>query len=65
MSKKPLTIKSNFAILGVTTGRAELAESLKSGMISVTLTGYIVHVWGADDGMSREFQVDVTGVQIT
>ncbi len=72
MSKKPLAIKSNFAILDVKKGRKRLAKELHcecglghSGYrIPVTITGFIVGAWGHDDGESREFQIEVAGVEL-
>jgi hypothetical protein len=70
-TKKPTVLKSSFAILDVKQGRGPLFKSLgfprKDGPapIPVTITGFIVGAWGEDDGTSREFEVDVSGVQLT
>lgn len=70
----PKTIKSDFAILDVKSGRKTLEKHFKSrpGMgecpkplrVPVTITGYIDDVWGHDDGVSQEFSVTVEAVKI-
>jgi hypothetical protein len=68
--KIPLTIKSDFALLDVKKGRQALFKTLgKAGNplhtpIPVTITGYLTGAWSDDDGISREFEVRVTGVQL-
>ena len=65
------TIKSDFALLDVKRGRGALFKALghtgrKPGTgaapIPVTITGFILGAWGNDDGTSREFEIQVTGV---
>ena len=71
MTKIP-KIKSTFALLDVTTGRKALAKLMPPGSrglpkderIPITITGFISHQWGRDDGVSIEFGVDVTSVKL-
>ena len=59
-------INSTFALLDVKRGRKQLLRRLRSETrIPVTITGFITHVWGHDDGTSIEFAVDVTSVEET
>lgn len=59
-------ITSTFALLDVQKGRGPLAKIVgDSYQIPVTMTGYIQNGAGGvggDDGVSREFSVDVTSV---
>ena len=70
-TRKPPVLKSSFALLDVKQGRGPLFKALgytgRSGAapVPVTITGYLVGAWGQDDGTSREFEVEVTGVQLT
>jgi hypothetical protein len=72
MTSKPLLIKSDFAILDVKAGRAALLKAVgfahnntsKARTVPITITGEIVGAWGDDDGISREFEVRVTGVSM-
>lgn len=67
-----MKITSDFAILDVKKGRKKLLKRFESRprmgpcpaelKLPVTITGYIVGVWGDDDGISREFEVEVTEV---
>jgi hypothetical protein len=65
-------IKSDTAILDVTKGRKALYRHVGNtplgtdfpNRIPVTIAGYIVGAWGNDDGVSREFQVNVETVTI-
>ena len=70
-----MKIESTFALLDVQKGRRKLLSEVggngigKTGQptgkrIPVTITGFVVGAWGGDDGTSREFQVDVTNVEI-
>lgn len=62
------TIKSDFALLDVKAGRAGLFRLFKkdpTAKIPVTITGYISGILGHDDGVSREFQIDVESVTAT
>lgn len=64
----PLTIKSGFAVIDVTAGRQKLfkvADFTNKARIPVTITGFITGAWGEDDGLSREFEIEVTKVKIT
>ena len=67
-------ITSEFAILDVKQGRKALAKRfpqtpyLRSDLdrrIPVVIHGFIASQWGSDDGMSIEFGVDVTKVEIS
>lgn len=58
-------LSSDFALLDVKKGRAALLKATKGNRIPVTITGYIVGPWSDDDGTNREFEVEVTGVQVT
>ncbi|RWB08799.1 MAG: hypothetical protein EOQ39_18700 [Mesorhizobium sp.] len=58
-------ISSGFAILDVKSGRDELNAHFSTGSkekIPVTITGFITDVWSDDDGISREFQIDVSEI---
>lgn len=61
-------ITSTFALLDVKKGREQLFRLLgyagKEPSIPVVITGEITHAWGGDDGTSREFAVNVTGVTL-
>ncbi len=69
-TKKRPALKSDFALLDVKQGRGALFKALgytgrsDAAPIPVTITGFLVGAWGDDDGVSREFEVEVTGVQI-
>lgn len=61
------TLKSDFAILDVKAGRNGLAKHFERPFakpIPVTITGFIDGIHSADDGISREFSVAVTGVAV-
>lgn len=61
-------IKSNFALLDVKAGRKALFARFKGNpqlRVPVTITGFITGSWSDDDGVSREFQVDVEAVTVT
>lgn len=67
MARLP-TLKGNFAILDVTSGRKGLAKHFARKEphpipVPVVIHGYIDGV-GHDDGTSTEFTVDVTGVTL-
>jgi hypothetical protein len=72
MDKKLPKIKSEFALLDVTTGRKALAKIMPPGSqslpkderIPVTIKGFISHRWGGDDGISIEFGVDVSSIKL-
>lgn len=67
-----MKIKSTFTILDVKEGRDELlrhfgtavAVGQASETIPVVIYGEIAHVWGGDDGISREFEVLVQSVHV-
>jgi hypothetical protein len=69
-----MKLKSDFAILDVKAGRGPLTkhfsrrlgrgETSADRRIPVTITGYIIDIHGNDDGVSREFTVDVKNVEI-
>lgn len=59
-------IRSDFALLDVKTGRADLAKHFDKhpgARIPVVIHGYIDGPWSEDDGVSREFTVAVEAVQ--
>lgn len=61
-----MDIGSDFAILDVTKGRRELMKHVNNkGYIDVVIRGRIETAWGDDDGISREFSVDVKSVEVT
>lgn len=75
MKSKPAKmpeIKSTFALLDVTKGRAKLDRLMPPGSldltddmkIPVTIHGYISHRHGSCDGISQEFGIDVETVEI-
>jgi len=58
-----MKLQSDFALLDVKRGRHKLLQEVLAGhRRPVTITGYLVAPLSADDGTSREFQVDVTEV---
>lgn len=66
-------LKSDFAILDVTTGRKKLADHfggvsqldrLSVLKVPVVIHGFIDDQWGGDDGTSIEFSVEVTKVEL-
>lgn len=67
-----MKINSEFAILDVKHGRKALEKRMPPGsnrlpadqLIPVTITGYISHQHGGDDGTSIEFGIDVTSVVV-
>lgn len=67
-----MKLHSDFAILDVKHGRKGLAKKMPHGSnrlpddkrIPVVIRGYISHRWGGDDGVSIEFGVDVTSVEV-
>ena len=70
-----MDISSDFALLDVKKGRKKLFKYLgftpdgplpnEEKRIPITITGFIVGAYGDDDGVSREFQVEVTGLAVT
>jgi hypothetical protein len=62
-----MNFDSTFALLDVKRGRKQLLRRLgtqpSETRIPVTITGFITHAWGRDDGTSIEFAVDVTSVE--
>jgi hypothetical protein len=56
-----MKLTSNFTLVDVQRGRAELAKHFEVGgpSIPITITGYIDGIWGHDDGVSQEFQMAV------
>lgn len=67
-----MKLKSDFALLDVQHGRRQLERVFAKGRggygangerVPVTITGYITHQHGNDDGESIEFGVEVTGVE--
>lgn len=69
-----MDLKSDFALLDVKKGRKKLFGLLgftpngprpnEDRRVPVTITGFIVGAHGEDDGVSREFQVEVTSLAV-
>ncbi len=67
-----MKIKSTFALLDVQTGRAALNRLIpKPGhympegkAVPVVIRGYITHRHGGFDGVSQEFGVEVSSVEV-
>lgn len=67
-----MKVTSNFAIVDIKKGRKKLYDSLPENPrlgepvtgIPVVITGYIVGTWGRDDGVSREFEIQVDSVKL-
>ena len=64
-----MKIQAGMAILDVKKGRKALYKEFKhlpfeAVRIPITITGYIVGVWGEDDGIRREFEVEVSSVKV-
>jgi hypothetical protein len=67
-----MKLQSTFALLDVMRGRKALDKLMPPGSqslpkdkrIPVVIHGYISHRHGSDDGVSIEFGVDVTNVEV-
>ncbi len=64
-----MKIKSDFALLDVKTGRAALNRQCGKDhnmkeRVPVIIRGYITHRHGNSDGISQEFGVEVTSVEV-
>lgn len=67
-----MKLHSDFAVLDVKHGRKALSKKMPAGSgrlpddkrIPVVIRGYISHQHGGDDGVSIEFGVDVTSVEV-
>mgnify|MGYP007011826221 CR=1 FL=1 len=67
-----MKLQSTFALLDVMRGRKALDKLMPPGSqslpddqrIPVTIHGFISHRHGSDDGISQEFGVDVTRVEV-
>lgn len=59
--KTPKT-KTNFALVDVKSGRGALDKIVRDHeyKLPITLKGYITGTWSGDDGVSMEFEIDVT-----
>lgn len=65
MPATPLSLKSDFAILDVKTGRSKLRKALqKGGKIKVVLHATIDGEHNRDDGISQEFALAVTSLRV-
>ncbi len=57
-------MKSDFAVLDVTAGRAALRKRLDNGeTIRVKVEANINGAWSRDDGISQEFALDVEKIE--
>lgn len=71
-----MKLQSDFALLDVKRGRRQLDKMVeRNGMtgaakhdlpkpIPVVIRGYITHRYGSDDGVSQEWGVDVSSVEV-
>lgn len=68
-----ISVTSDFAILDIKSGRAKVSKALGGNWeenipshhkIPVTIKGYIVAQYSGDDGVSREFKIDVSTVKL-
>ena len=67
-----MKLKSDFALLDVTSGRKTLDKLINKGgkghdlpeRIPVVIHGYITGRWGSDDGVSQEFSIEVAKVDV-
>ncbi len=65
-----MKLESDFALLDVKRGRKTLAKKMPPGSartdapIPVIIHGFITHQHGSDDGVSIEFGVDVTKIEV-
>jgi hypothetical protein len=56
---------STFALLDVKRGRHRLAARLNKGdPVPVVIRGFVTRPWGHDDGVSTEFEIEVTALEI-
>lgn len=63
--RQPANFKSDFAVLDVKAGRAALKRHIdKGGKTRVVITGEIDHIGSQDDGVSREFCLSVSKVEV-
>ena len=65
MMVKATKIKSRYAILDVEKGRINLNRRLKQGPVTVVIYGSIDEAYGGYDGVSQEFSVNVTNVEVS
>lgn len=62
-----MKIRSTFAILDVKDGREALAKHFEvngAKPLRIQIEADIVSIWGNDDGVSREFQLEVKSAEI-
>lgn len=63
--KKPLRIKSDFALIDVQGSGKSLQHALtKKGGIPVVIRGRITAAWGNHDGTSQEYQMLVQSIEV-
>lgn len=59
------TPTSNFALVSIQRCRKALAKRVDAGEhFPITLRGKITGVWGGDDGIDQEFQIEVETVSV-
>lgn len=57
-------LESSFAIVSVRGGREGLARRLYANeRVPVVIRGFIVNPWSRDDGIDREFSVEVSSIE--
>ena len=60
-----MKLQSTYAMLDVMRGRVGLKKAIERGKaVSVVIEGEISDMFGNDDGVSREFNVDVKRVTV-
>lgn len=65
-------MKADFALLDVKDGRDELLKIVGGAdgipatgrRVPVAIYGHITYAWGGDDGISREYEVEVAHIDI-
>jgi hypothetical protein len=65
-ASNPKRLTSNFGLLDVKLGRQRLRKMIEDQKLGVPvqITGTLIGVWSADDGVSMEFEIEVSGVSL-